>query len=226
MSSVLDFAGRGAPPRSDPALSSPTFGRVAQEGASLLYFPRGVAPQIAPTGPGCVPVSLFSYLPLLRCCSPPPCLGPPPPEAGRPPSLPPLNSCVCVGGPVAPSSPVTGCPSRLRSWGPPSGSTPTPGSRSPWAPADGTPGTAARVSGTLPAPLFVSGLPRSASPGCSGAPGRSEVTETVTAPGPWSWSAAGSRWLSTLTSVNRGGGGLASLMGEYNTPFNTYTDRN
>ena len=84
MSSVLDFAGRGAPPRSDPALSSPTFGRVAQEGASLLYFPRGVAPQIAPTGPGCVPIALFSSLPLLRPCSPPPCLVAPPPEAGQP----------------------------------------------------------------------------------------------------------------------------------------------
>ena len=124
-------------------------------------------------------------------------------------SLPPPNSCTRGGGSVAPSSPVAGCPSCLRGWSPPSGSPPTPGSP-PWAAADGTPGAATRVSDTSPAPLLVSGLPRPASTGCSGAPGWLAVAETATALGPWSWSAAGSRWLSPSTSVTQGGG-LASV---------------
>ena len=137
--------------------------------------PAGSRSADHPHGPGLRP-----HCPLLlpapsSALQPPSLLGGSPARGWSALSLPPPNSCARGGGSAAPSSPVAGCPSPPRGWGPPSGSPPTPGSSSPWAAADGTLGAAARVSDTSPALLLVSGLPRSASPGCSSAPSQSEV---------------------------------------------------
>ena len=69
---------------SPTTISSPTAGWAAQEWPSLPYLPQGAAPQIASTGPGCIPVALGSHWPLLRCCSPPLGFVVPLPEAGWP----------------------------------------------------------------------------------------------------------------------------------------------
>ena len=200
-SSVCDLACSGAHPRCDLALSSLTSGWAAQRWPSS---PRKVAPPISPTGPGCVPPAPLPSLLHLQRYSFPPCPAAPPLEVGPPAPFLPWT--------LAPraavqwlSSLAAGCPSPLRSWGPPSRSPPPIGSSPPWAAPGGTPGATAPVPDSGLATLLVPGLLCSASPRCNGATDGLEVTATAMAPGSWYGPATGSRQLSPSASVTLGG---------------------
>ena len=189
-SSAPASAPSGAHFPGDLVRSSPAGGRAARGRPSS---PREVAPQIPPTGPGRIPISLFPSMLLLRRCSPPPCQVAPPPEAGPPPpflhqALPPLVAVQWPSLPVLLAVPLLGA-----ARAPPNKSPHSLGSSPPWAAPGGTPDTAAQYLGAALAILSVPGLLCSASPRCSGTTDGSEVAATPTAPGFWSGPAAGSR---------------------------------
>ena len=83
------------------------------------------------------------------------------------PSPPPDSGAASSGAAAFPSL-AAGCRSPLPGWGPPSRSSPPPGSSPPWAVPCGTPGVAAQVSDAALATLSASRLLRSPSPRCNG----------------------------------------------------------